>query len=53
MCIVQWLGKKAFRERVLFGGQVAAAPGFAFMLALKGDGNPPDDIIRIAGKVMR
>ena len=31
----------------------AAAPGLASMLDLNGDGNPLDDILRMAGKAMR
>ena len=31
----------------------AAAPGFASMLDLDGDGNPLDDILRMIGKTMR
>jgi hypothetical protein len=30
-----------------------AAPGFASMLDLNGDGNALDDILRMAGKAMR
>jgi hypothetical protein len=46
----------------LFGGQAAgagnatpgaAAPGLASMLDLNGDGNPLDDIMRMAGKALR
>jgi hypothetical protein len=43
----------------LLGGQTAgaaaqpAAPGFASMLDLNGDGNPLDDILRMAGKALR
>jgi hypothetical protein len=46
----------------LLGGQAAgsgratpgaAAPGFASMLDLDGDGNPLDDILRMVGKAMR
>ncbi len=45
----------------LFGGrptagsaaQGSAAPGLASMLDLNGDGNPLDDILRMAGKAMR
>jgi hypothetical protein len=46
----------------LLGGQAAgadsatpgaAAPGLASMLDLNGDGNPLDDILRIAGKALR
>jgi len=44
----------------LLGGQAAgratpgaAAPGLASMLDLNGDGNPLDDILRMAGKAMR
>jgi hypothetical protein len=44
----------------LFGGQRAgsatpgaAEPGLASMLDLNGDGNPLDDILRMAGKAMR
>jgi hypothetical protein len=44
----------------LLGGQTAgnatpggAAPGLASMLDLNGDGNPLDDILRMAGKAMR
>lgn len=37
----------------LLGGQGAAAPGLASMLDLNGDGNPLDDIMRMAGKTMR
>ena len=33
--------------------QGAAAPGLASMLDLNGDGNPLDDIMRMAGKLMR
>jgi len=33
--------------------QGAAAPGLASMLDLNGDGNPLDDIMRMAGKAMR
>jgi hypothetical protein len=45
----------------LFGGQTAgasnmapgaAAPGLASMLDMNGDGNPLDDILRMAGKAM-
>jgi len=35
------------------GGQGGAAPGLASMLDMNGDGNPLDDILRMAGKVMR
>lgn len=31
----------------------AASPGLASMLDLNGDGNPLDDILRLAGKAMR
>jgi hypothetical protein len=31
----------------------AASPGLASMLDLNGDGNPLDDILRMAGKAMR
>ncbi len=31
----------------------AALPGLASMLDMNGDGNPLDDILRMAGKVMR
>ena len=31
----------------------AAAPGLASILDMNGDGNPLDDILRMAGKVMR
>lgn len=38
----------------LLGGQrTNAAPGLASMLDLNGDGNPLDDIMQMAGKVMR
>jgi len=41
----------------LFGGQGtdagSAMPGLASMFDLNGDGNPLDDILRMAGKVMR
>ena len=43
----------------LLGGQAgsttpgAATPGLASMLDLNGDGNPLDDILRMAGKAMR
>ena len=40
----------------LMGGGAASgggAPGFASMLDLDGDGNPLDDILRMAGKAMR
>ena len=37
----------------LLGNQGGAAPGFASMLDLNGDGNPLDDIMRMAGKVIR
>ncbi|WP_114968114.1 DUF937 domain-containing protein [Rhodoferax ferrireducens] len=41
----------------LLGGQNAApggaAPGFASMLDLNGDGNPLDDILQMVGKAMR
>lgn len=39
----------------LLGGQGAAgrAPGLASMLDVNGDGNPLDDILRMAGKAMR
>ncbi|WP_305043839.1 DUF937 domain-containing protein [Geoalkalibacter sp.] len=41
----------------LLGGQgparKAGAPGLASMLDLNGDGNPLDDILRMAGKLMR
>lgn len=37
----------------LLGGQGAGAPGLASMLDLNGDGNPLDDILRMAGKAMR
>jgi len=44
----------------LFGGQAAgakapgrAAPGLASMLDMNGDGNALDDILRLAGKVLR
>jgi|SRR5687768_4547268 hypothetical protein len=42
----------------LFGGQAAgtpgaASPGLASMLDLNGDGNPLDDIIKMAGKAFR
>lgn len=37
----------------LLGAQGNAAPGLASMLDLNGDGNPLDDILRMAGKVMR
>jgi hypothetical protein len=38
----------------LFGGKsVGAAPGLASMFDLNGDGNPLDDILRMAGKAMR
>ncbi|NMG77383.1 DUF937 domain-containing protein [Aromatoleum diolicum] len=37
----------------LLGGQGGAAPGLASMLDLNGDGNALDDIMRMAGKVMR
>jgi hypothetical protein len=37
----------------LLGGQGAAAPGLASMRDLDGDGNPLDDIMRMAGKAMR
>jgi hypothetical protein len=41
----------------LLGGQGgapgAAAPGFASMLDLNGDGNPLDDILQMVGKAMR
>jgi hypothetical protein len=35
------------------GGPGAAAPGLASMLDLNGDGNPLDDILGMAGKLMR
>jgi hypothetical protein len=38
---------------LLGGGQAAGAPGLASMLDLNGDGNPLDDILQMAGKVMR
>jgi len=40
----------------MLGGQVASgggAPGLASMLDLNGDGNPLDDILGMAGKLMR
>lgn len=37
----------------LLGGRGAGAPGLASMLDLNGDGNALDDIMRMAGKVMR
>jgi len=37
----------------LLGGQGAAAPGLGSMLDLNGDGNPLDDILRMAGKLLR
>jgi len=40
----------------LFGGNAtpgAAAPGLGSLLDLNGDGNPLDDILRMAGKAMR
>lgn len=39
----------------LLGGRAggAASPGLAAMLDLDGDGNPLDDILRLAGKAMR
>ncbi len=37
----------------LLGGQSTAAPGLASMLDMNGDGNPLDDIMRMAGKLMR
>ena len=42
----------------LFGGQAAgtagaASPGLASMLDLNGDGNPLDDILKMAGKAFR
>lgn len=40
----------------LLGGQAAgggASPGLASMLDLNGDGNPLDDILRMAGKALR
>jgi len=39
----------------LLGGQAAGAgePGLASMLDLNGDGNPLDDMLRMAGKAMR
>ncbi len=37
----------------LLGGQNTAAPGLASMLDMNGDGNPLDDIMRMAGKLMR
>ena len=39
----------------LLGGQSAggAAPGLASMLDMNGDGNPLDDILRMAGKALR
>ena len=37
----------------LFGGQKSEASGLASMLDLNGDGNPLDDIMRMAGKLMR
>jgi hypothetical protein len=44
----------------VLGGQTAgggatssAAPALASMLDLNGDGNPLDDILRMAGKAMR
>jgi len=40
----------------MLGGQVArgsGAPGLASMLDLDGDGNPLDDILGMAGKLMR
>ncbi|MEO8120106.1 MAG: DUF937 domain-containing protein [Rhodoferax sp.] len=35
------------------GATGAAAPGFASMLDLNGDGNPLDDILQMVGKAMR
>jgi hypothetical protein len=37
----------------LLGGQSASAGGMASMLDMDGDGNPLDDILRMAGKAMR
>jgi hypothetical protein len=37
----------------LLGGRGATTSNFAAMLDLNGDGNPLDDIIRMAGKTMR
>lgn len=37
----------------LLGGQGSSAPGITSMLDLNGDGNPLDDIMRMAGKVLR
>ncbi len=37
----------------LLGGQGAGGPGLASMLDLNGDGNPLDDILRMAGKAIR
>ena len=36
----------------LLGGQPATGMGLAGMIDMDGDGNPLDDILRMAGKVM-
>ena len=37
----------------LLGGRGAGTPGLGSMLDMNGDGNPLDDILRMAGKVLR